>query len=747
MTLTPQRIQTHSAPDETGRNHTFISQEFAPTINWNNISELEHFVQFYETDNSLLDAVSDFIGAGLGSDAACIVIATPAHREALAQRLQANKLDPSTAHTRRKYFALDAAETLEQILLEGTPDPQRFATVIGNAIEHADRGQKRIRLFGEMVALLWQHGNQAAALRLEALWNELHSTTHPFSLFCAYPISLFAGQTHEQPFTKVCEQHSQIILDGSYSQLTSPNKPLRAVSPFQLKALTLEAEVAERRAVEQRLRLSENHYRRLFEASTDGILIADPHSGLITDANPAIMYLLGSRREQVVGQELWQVGLIPDQPTQQVFLRHLQQNLLLRSEMMQIITTDGYPRYIEWVSTLFQANGDQMLQCNVRDITDRKRAEEALLHMAAIVSSSDDAILSKDLDGTITSWNAAAERMYGYSAQEILGQPITLLFPADRQNEFTEIMERIRRGESVDHYETTRVRKDGSHLNVSVTVSPIKNSSGTIIGASAIARDITDRKELEQQREAFVGLVTHELKAPLAVLQGNVQLAQRRLNRLLSHVEQLTEEQQRWLEDILTMLARTQQPLRVQQRLINDLLDISHIRENKVELHLAVFDLIELVYATVQDHQAVHPDRLITLDLLEQDSIPVYADRDRVQQVLSNYLTNALKFAPVTKPIQVGMTLEAETVRVWVQDQGPGLSQQQQAHIWERYYQSTQTPVQNGWRMGLGLGLYICRELINRQQGEVGVKSIPGQGATFWFTLPVQNGGGEDPIL
>jgi PAS domain S-box-containing protein len=395
---------------------------------------------------------------------------------------------------------------------------------------------------------------------------------------------------------------------------------------------------------------------------------------------------------------------------------------------------------------LFQANGYQVLQCNVRDITERKQAEEALLYLAAIVSSSDDAILSKDLGGIITSWNAAAERMYGYSAQEILGRPVTLLFPSDRKDEFTCIMERLRQGVRVEHYETIRVRKDGSHLDVSVSISPIKDNGGTIIGASAIARDISERKELERQREAFVGLVTHELKTPLTVLQGNIQLAQRRLTRMLSQTNQFTEEQQRWLEDVLAMLARSQQPLRVQQRLINDLLDISRIRENNVELHLAVFDLTELVYETVQDHQATHIDRLITLDLPEQDLIPVYADRDRIQQVLSNYLSNALKFAPVVEPIQVGITLEGVTVRVWVKDQGPGLTPQQQEHIWQRYYQVSQISVQEGWKVGLGLGLYICQQLIHRQQGEVGVESIPEQGATFWFTLPVYSASSDESV-
>ena len=114
--------------------------------------------------------------------------------------------------------------------------------------------------------------------------------------------------------------------------------------------------------------------------------------------------------------------------------------------------------------------------------------------------------------------------------------------------------------------------------------------------------------------------------------------------------------------------------------------------------------------------------------------------------MLSNYLTNALKFSPATEPVRVGMALEAETVRVWVQDQGPGLSQQQQAQIWKRFYQAPQTPVQSGWKMGLGLGLYICQQLIRRQRGEVGVESLPGKGATFWFTLPVQSSSSLLPV-
>ncbi len=699
--------------------------------------ESEHLVQFYETDDFLVEMLSDFIETGLSTQDTCLLFATSAHLERLEEHLQARKLDLASLRRRGEYLSWDADETLAQVLVDEMPERDRFTEVVGSLIMRAAQDGRRVRIFGEMVVQLWAKGNPAAAIRLEELWNELRQTTPPFSLLCAYPMQLFAGEEYRERFTTLCQQHSHVLPDESYCALASPEERLRAITLLQQKAASLEAEIEERKKAEERLRISENHYRRLFEASTDGVLIVDPLTGTILEANPFMTQLLGYTHEQVLGQELWHIGLFEDQQATLSVLRQLQEQGIIRHQEVSLHARDGRSHPVEFAAILYQANGHQVIQCTIRDITDRKRAEEARLHLAAIVESSDDAILSKNLDGMITSWNNAAERMYGYRAQEMVGQSVTRLFPPGRSDEFTQIMERIRQGERVDHYETTRVRKDGDLLSVSVTISPIKESSGTIIGASSIARDISKRKELEQQREAFVSLVTHELKNPLTALQGNVQVAQRLLTRLLSQAEQLEEEQQRLLEDVLTMLGRSQHPLRVQQRLINDLLDLSHIQQDQVELRLTVCNLVGLVYETVQDQQAAHPSRLITLELPEQDPILVYADRDRITQVLSNYLTNALKFAPATEPVRVGMDLQGATVRVWVQDQGPGLTPEQQAHIWKRFARVSQTPVQSGWRVGLGLGLYISQQLIRRQQGEVGVESIAGQGARFWFRLPL----------
>jgi PAS domain S-box-containing protein len=377
------------------------------------------------------------------------------------------------------------------------------------------------------------------------------------------------------------------------------------------------------------------------------------------------------------------------------------------------------------------------------EVAERRRAEGARFHLAAIVSSSDDAILSTDLDGIVTSWNAAAERLYGFSAQEIIGQPVTRIAPEGHAEEVAAIMECIRHGQPVERQDTLRRRKDGSLVPVSVKVSPVKDRSGAVIGASSIARDVSQQKNLERQREAFISLVTHELRTPLTSLQTNIQLAQRWLRRLLSTTEALDEEQQRLLDTTLSLLSRSQHPLHLQQRLIDDLLDYSRLQEDKMELHLAACDLVGLVGETVQDHQAAHPARLITLQLPEQDPILVCGDRDRLQQVLSNYLTNALKFSSETEPVEVGLAVESSTARLWVRDHGPGLSQEQQHHIWEQFYQAPTTPPRSTSMPGLGLGLYVCQQLIRRHQGEVGVTSKPRKGATFWFTVPMLE---ADPV-
>jgi two-component system CheB/CheR fusion protein len=177
--------------------------------------------------------------------------------------------------------------------------------------------------------------------------------------------------------------------------------------------------------------------------------------------------------------------------------------------------------FMPFPTPLYDASGRMVGAVNLLvDITDRKRAEEAAQQLASIVDSSDDAIISKNLDGIITSWNAGAERLFGYSAEEAVGKPVTILIPSDRADEEAGILQRIRRGERIHHYETLRRRKNGSLVNISLTVSPVKDAHGTIIGASKIARDISERKRAQEQERLLAGEMKHRIKNSLATVQA-----------------------------------------------------------------------------------------------------------------------------------------------------------------------------------------------------------------------------------
>jgi signal transduction histidine kinase len=222
---------------------------------WSEVGESKHFVQFCESDAFLVKSLSEFIGTGLMVGDACIVLATQSHRESLEERLKAEGLLVSVARARDQYVSMDAA-TLSQIMVDGTVEPGRFAGVIGSVIEQAARGGRRVRVFGELVALLWAGGNRTEAIRLEELWNDL-AATHSFSLFCAYPMQDFDGEAYGVEFAEICKQHAHVIPGESYAALDNSDERLRTIALLQQKANSLEIEVEERKRVEQALRESE----------------------------------------------------------------------------------------------------------------------------------------------------------------------------------------------------------------------------------------------------------------------------------------------------------------------------------------------------------------------------------------------------------------------------------------------------------------------------------------------------------
>ncbi len=282
--------------------------------------------------------------------------------------------------------------------------------------------------------------------------------------------------------------------------------------------------------------------------------------------------------------------------------------------------------------------------------------------------------------------------------------------------------------------------------------APLPGETG---GAVVAHLDITERKLLEQQVVAanqemseFLGLVSHEVRAPLTSVKGYVQLAQHRLHRLQAELRKETlaaEVLERRLATLERTFEQAEAPTRRLNRMAMDLAEVAHIQSGRLSLQRVPSDLVEIVREVVKQQRLASPHRRINL-ILPKQPVRVEVDQDRIEQVLTNYLTNALKYAPADRPIEVRLHEEAEQVRVEVSDQGPGLSPQERERIWERFYRIQGGQAQKPAEGNLGMGLYICRQFIAQHGGQTGVDSTPGAGATFWFTLPRDQTSADDQM-
>ena len=272
-----------------------------------------------------------------------------------------------------------------------------------------------------------------------------------------------------------------------------------AKNELNRRIASLEQTLREKESAEEALQESEKRYRRLFESAKDGILILDADTGKVVDVNPFLLQLLAYSYDAIWGQHIWELGVFKDIAESKDAFKTLQDNEYIRYNDLPLETLDGRPIAVEFVSNVYLVDHRKVIQCNIRDITGRKRADQRLRDLGAIVESSDDAIISKTLEGRILTWNKAAERIYGYTAEEIVGQSVSILVPQDRPDELSEILAKLKSGETVTHYETVRVRKDGECIHVSLAISPLKDAKARTVGAATIARDITKRKRMEDE--------------------------------------------------------------------------------------------------------------------------------------------------------------------------------------------------------------------------------------------------------
>lgn len=355
----------------------------------------------------------------------------------------------------------------------------------------------------------------------------------------------------------------------------------------------------------------------------------------------------------------------------------------------------------------------------------------AQAHFAAIIESSQDAIISKTLQGIILSWNTGAERLFGYTAEEAIGQSIILLIPPERQDEEHEILARIARGDRVEHFETVRLTKQGRPIHISLTVSPIRNAQNQIIGASKIARDITDRKRIEaalleedKRKDQFIALLAHELRNPLAPLRNGLQVLRMAGSdpKVLAQARDMMERQ-----------------LGHMVRLIDDLLDISRISQNKMELRRSRVLLADVISSAVETAaSAIDQGKHRFSISLPPEPIHLDADLTRLSQVFSNLLTNSAKYTEPGGCIWLVAEQRGDEVVVSVRDNGTGIPPESIARVFDMFSQVDRSIERSTG--GLGIGLALVKGLVEMHGGRVKAESAgQGQGSTFTVTLPVLN--------
>ena len=604
---------------------------------------------------------------------------------------------------------------------------------------------------------------------------------------------------------------------------------------------------------------SEQWLRTLLAHSYDAIVLTGA-DGTTLFASPSIERVLGYSPEEYMalnGAE----HIHPDDRADGItFFRQLlqQPGVTFPLQHTRFRHQDGSWRWIEYTATnLLTDPAIEAIVFNFRDTTEHKEAEAMQHLLAAIVSFSDDAIVSKTLDGIITSWNGAAEKMFGYNAQEAIGKHITLIIPEELHQEEEVIIQKLRNGERIEHFDTIRQRKDGTAIAVSLSISPVKDKQGKIIGAAKIARDISERKQLEDElrrskqelevifeniadgivvynpdnqiiyaneaaahlsgfssvqamldiptntiatqfelideheepfplsqlphrrvlageqkaeaiigyrknsttqpihwsiskarpvfdthdklllvisilhdmtermhaerrKDEFISMASHELKTPVTSMKGFGYVLKQRLHK------QGDEQAMLYLDKMDRQLNRL-------SSLISELLDISRMQSGKLVFQQEAFDLLALVKETVEDLQQTTQTHHLCLE----EAVPaqVVGDRDRIGQVLINLITNAIKYSPVADTVVLRVTTDANQAVVSVQDFGIGIAQQHHDKIFERFYQVTDP--QDCTYPGLGIGLYICSEIMRRHKGRMWVQSSKGQGATFYMSLPL----------
>ncbi|AKB71061.1 sensory transduction histidine kinase [Methanosarcina mazei C16] len=497
-------------------------------------------------------------------------------------------------------------------------------------------------------------------------------------------------------------------------------------------------DITERKKIEKALGMANAYNRSLIEVSLDPLVTIGP-DGKITDVNRATEIVTGYFRSELIGTDFSDYFTEPEKAKEGY--QYVFQKGLVRDYQLEIRHKHGYITPVLYNASIYRDENGRVtgVFAAARDITELKKTEEKIKALANAVESSNDAIITGTLDGTITSWNKGAEQIYGYLAEEVMGKNVSILEPDNLKGEIKQLFDKIKQGKKVKRYETLRLKKDGIAVNVSVTLSPIFDVSGNPVAFSGIARDITEKKITEnllhekqmaefanRTKSEFLANMSHELRTPLNSIIGFSDML---------YEQAYGELNQKQLRAISNISNSGKHLL----NLINGILDLSKIEANKMELDYKEFelasslDLIRNILSPIADKKNIEIETGVDSSISK-----ICADEDRFIRIMFNLVDNAIKFSFENSLVKIGARKKGELVEITVEDTGIGIKTEDQNKLFKPFSQVNSFSSKKF--QGTGFGLSLVKQIVNLHGGYVWFKSEQGKGSTFAFAIPITKG-------